>query len=119
MNKVSVRCWEVKDYDIGIEAPHHLYITYPEENSGHDLITCTKCGAIFAVTVAKEVYIGPPLKEKLMSVKCSCCGTPLGNNFAYYPETYMVNGELYSFNRPLEIPSDEDSIIKEFDGIYE
>ena len=119
MNKVSVRCWEVNNYGTDKGTPHSLYITYPEENSGHDLITCTKCGAVFAVTVAKEVYVGPPLKEKLMGMSCLSCGASLDKNFAYYPDTYVVNGELYSFERPQEIPSDEDSVVKEFDGIYD
>lgn len=117
MKKVLVRCWEIVDYDK--KMPHHLYITYPEENSGHDLITCTKCGAIFAITVAKEVYVGPPLKEKLKGMDCLSCGVALDRNFAYYPETYVVNNKLYSFERPQEIPPDETSVIKEFDGIYE
>lgn len=119
MKKVSVRCWEVTNYSTGKDTPHRLYISYPEENGGHELITCIKCGAIYAVTVVKEVYTGPSLIEKLRDLTCMNCGGALSGNFAYYPETYLADGEIHSFKRSQEIPPAEDSIIKEFYGIYE
>ncbi|MBS3955316.1 MAG: hypothetical protein KGZ88_20390 [Methylomicrobium sp.] len=119
MNKVLVRCWELESYQSGVIKPHILYITYPEDNSGHDLITCMECGEIYAVTVVKEVYIGPPLSEKIKELKCVRCGRALDGNYSYYPERYVFDGNSYSFNRPKELPDDKLSIVKEFYGIYE
>lgn len=119
MNKVKVRCWKAPHYRPELDRSIELIITYPEGNYGHSLITCLKCGAVFAVTVELEVYVGPPLEEKLLSVKCSNCTNVLGDNWAYYPETYLVEGKKYSFERTNIIPPDEESIVAEFDGIYE
>lgn len=119
MNKVKVRCWKVKSYSRSTGVPDILYITYPEDNSGHNLITCINCGAIYAITVVKEVYVGPPLEQKIKRLNCSICGQPLENNYAFYPATYILNGRKYSFQRPEEIPPDDESIVKEFEGIYE
>jgi hypothetical protein len=96
-----------------------LYLTYPEDNSGHNLITCLKCGAVYAVTIAEEVYVGPPLDNKLKGLDCSHCGSSLEGNYAYYPETYIASGKKHSYCRPTEIPPDDQSIVKEFEGIYE
>jgi hypothetical protein len=119
MNKVKVRCWKIRVYPDKIEGPHDLYVTYPEDNSGHDLITCGNCGTIYAVTIAKELYIGPALQEKIRGLNCSNCGKPLESSYCYYPETYVINGTRFSFNRPSEIPPDEESIVIELEGIYE
>lgn len=118
MNKVLVRCWEVLNY-VHDDSPHKLYITYPEDNSGHDLICCMSCGAVYAVTVAKEVYVGPPLPEKVKGLKCVNCRNLLEDNYSFYPETYVINGLRYSFVRALEMPDDNLAITKEFYGIYE
>jgi hypothetical protein len=119
MNKVQVRCWRLEQSRPGTSEPDHLLITYPEENAGHSLITCLKCGAVFAVTIAKEVYVGPPLEAKLKTMHCSTCGLILGGNSAAYPETYVINGTAFTAHRPFEIPRDEDSLVEEFEGIYE
>lgn len=119
MKKVKVRCWKIMNYRKDAASPDCLYITYPEENSGHDLITCIKCGAVYAVTIAKQVYVGPPLDEKVKQLNCSVCGISLDGNYANYPETYIANGKRYSYERDKEIPSDDKSLIKEFEGVYE
>jgi DNA-directed RNA polymerase subunit N (RpoN/RPB10) len=119
MNKVLVRCWEVEVHRQGAQTPDCLLITYPEENSGHDLITCLQCGQIYAVTVAKEVYVGPPLLQKILDLQCVNCGAPLAHNYAPYPETYVVSGARHSYHRATELPSDESSVIKELYDIYE
>lgn len=118
MNRVKVRCWKMQVYNQG-ENPHYLYITYPEDNSGHDLITCLNCGAIYAVTVAKQVYVGPPLQEKIQGVNCTSCRKLLEGNYSYYPDSYIANGKRFSFNRPHDIPPDSESMVMEFEGIYE
>ncbi|CAM4106093.1 hypothetical protein [Shewanella denitrificans] len=119
MNKVSVRCWEIENYRPGASAIDHILITYPEDNSGHELITCKSCGELYAVTVVKEVYIGPPLDEKVVNMKCINCGVFLDGNFAYYPDTYLAGGDLIIYQRDTLIPDDNESLIKEFYGIYE
>ena len=119
MNKVKVRCWNISQWRPGVDRSDELFITYPEDNSGHSLITCLSCGGLFAVTVAKEVYVGPPLEEKLLDAICSQCGRGLRGNWAYYPEAYVVDGQVFSYERASVIPPDEESIVREFDGIYE
>jgi len=50
---------------------------------------------------------------------CSQCGRGLRGNWAYYPEAYVVDGQVFSYERASVIPPDEESIVREFDGIYE
>lgn len=119
MKKLQVRCWRVSQYRLGVTRPDELFVTYPEDNSGHSLITCLSCGELFAVTVAKEVYIGPPLETKVLGVACPQCGSSLSGNWAYYPDTYVVDGRSYSYDRPAVPPPDEDSELKDLNGIYE
>jgi hypothetical protein len=119
MNRVKVRCWAVSQKIPGVARADELFITYPEDNSGHSLITCLSCGRLFAVTVAKEVYVGPPLEDKLLDATCPQCGRGLRGNWAYYPETYVVDGQAFSFERARVIPPDEESFVMEFDGVYE
>lgn len=119
MNKVSVRCWEVENYNSVSNSIDHIFITYPEDNCGHELITCKTCGELYAVTVSKEVYIGPPLAEKMKMIQCVNCGSSLDDNFAYYPETYFAGGQLIKYQRDTQMPEDNTSLVKEFYGIYE
>ncbi len=119
MNKVKVRCWKVSQHRPGTGSSDELFITYPEDNSGHSLITCLSCGALLAVTVVKEVYVGPPLEEKLSDLSCPECGGALKGNWAYYPEAYVVDGVVCGYERPSVIPPDEESLVMEFYGVYE
>lgn len=119
MKKVAVRCWQVENHRLGVDTADHLFVTYPESNNGHKLITCTNCGELYAVTVVKEVYVGPPLVQKIKGLKCIECGCNLDKNFAYYPEMYFVDGELITYQRDEVLPDDEKSCVKDFYGIYE
>ena len=119
MNPVPVRCWRVENYRQGAMQPDQLFITYPEDNSGHDLITCLRCGQIYAITIAKEVYVGPSRSLKLRDQRCVACGVSLATNFAAYPETYVVGGETFHYVRDRVLPNDAESIVREFPGIYE
>lgn len=119
MNKVLVRCWKLENYRPGRSAPDELFITYPESNNGHELITCTNCGEIYAITVVKEVYVGPPLAEKIRDMKCVKCGKKLEENFSYYPENYISDGQRIAYQRSTMIPDDNQTLVKEFYGIYE
>lgn len=118
MNMEAVRCWWVENGRPKSGTIDRLFITYPEENSGHDLITCLTCGQVYAVSIAKEVYVGPPRPEKLRGMKCVNCSSPLHENYATYPETYVVDGVQYRFTRDDEIPPDSMAIVKEFYEIY-
>jgi len=119
MNKVLVRCWEIYNYRPGEELPDRLFITYPEGNAGHDLITCLNCGEIYAITLVKKIYVGPPLEIKIRKLKCVSCGNLLDGNIARYPDTYIIEGNKYNYERDLVLPNDSSSIVKEFYGIYE
>lgn len=117
MNKVLVRCWELSIPFRQSNAK--LYITYPEDNSGHRLITCTNCGEVYAVTISKEVYVGPSLEEKLLSMQCNTCGIALTDNYEFYPETFISDGVKFCYKRSLQMPLEEESIVKEFLSIYD
>jgi hypothetical protein len=65
------------------------------------------------------VYVGPPLEERLASLKCIECGKNLGSHFVKYPEHYLVGKKIYEFERSLIIPDDRDSLVVEFDEIYD
>ncbi len=119
MKKIDVRCWQIEQQRPGSTEVDTLFISYPEDNSGHSLITCLTCGEIFAVTVAIEVYVGPPLEQKLQTLTCPSCGTALRENWTSYPEKYVSSGHLYTFHRRELIPPDESSMVKSFYGIYE
>jgi hypothetical protein len=66
------------------------------------------------------VYGGPSLEEKLKGMNCIKCGNELLTHYANYPETYRsISGKIYSYSRNLMMPADNESIVKEFPGIYE
>lgn len=112
MSTVKVRCWKINN------GGDEIFITYPEGNAGHELITCLNCGQVYCVNVAKRVYIGPSLPEKLAEMTCINCKQDLAENWAYYPETYVVDGSVKTFERPSMMPDDSESLVKEFPEIY-
>jgi len=113
MRQDKVVCWE---YEWGNEK---IYITYPEDNTGYDLISCLKCGQLYAVNITKQVYIGPPLEEKLNELQCTKCASKLAETYSRYPDKYLSkSGQINCFERPINIPPDNQSIIKEFYSIY-
>lgn len=114
MERTKVRCWE-----IDVNGRDRVFITYPEDNYGHDLISCLNCGAIYAASVFKQVYHGPPLSEKLKEINCWKCNELLANTYNLYPDKFLsISGEIKSFDRLLQIPLDEDSLVEEFYSIY-
>jgi hypothetical protein len=76
------------------------------------------CGHIYSASVIKQVYFGPGLKQKLAAMCCVKCGAALTETVAPYPEQYLSSDGVISYQRPTEIPSDEESIIVDFDEIY-
>lgn len=115
--KSKVRCWSVENWR-GKDAPDVLHVTYPEDNSGYDLISCLKCGHVYSASVTKAVYVGPPLWDKLKGMRCISCGVLLEQSAHAYPDKYLSDGVVFEFARPLEIPSVEDSVVLDFDEIY-
>ncbi|MBL0319078.1 MAG: hypothetical protein IPP74_07295 [Alphaproteobacteria bacterium] len=117
MKKSRVRCWKIIDWQNN--SPHELLITYPEDNYGHDLISCLQCGHVYAVSVAHMVYRGPSLEEKLKEIECITCKAKLGESTAPYPEFYFKNGQVFKYIKLIRIPENESSILLELDQIYE
>ena len=118
MKKTRVRCWGVSNLRPDVRRVDSLWIAYPEDNTGHRLISCLNCGHVYAVDVAQMVYVGPPLEEQLRRLNCVTCDRRLSETCAPYPESYVLNGEIVQFERPMKIPPDAESFIKDFDGIY-
>ena len=118
MNKSKVRCWKLEHW-VGKAAPNIIYISYPENDSGHDLLSCLRCGHVYAASVVHQIYVGPELAVKLAQTPCVDCGANLAETAKPYPEMYRWGGEILEFERPLEIPADSESEVKEFDEIYQ
>jgi hypothetical protein len=74
---------------------------------------------VYAVTVESEVYIGPPLADKLRDMSCEGCGLALVGNWAEYPEAYISEGKRFKYERDAQSPPDSDSLVLSFPGIYE
>ena len=114
MKKEQVRCWKVGKSD-------ELFITYPECDKGHRLITCNNCGKVYAVNVIKHMYHALGLDQYLNvnNITCVQCDINLTNNWVYYPDTYIDSDKcVHTYKRMNEIPKDEDSIIVEFLEIF-
>lgn len=112
MKQEQVRCWRVSHLPT-------LVITYPEGNMGHRLICCTSCGKVYAVNVAKQLYIESDLDVHLAGARCLGCGDGLAHHWRYYPDHYIgTDGKLTSFQRPAAIPADSESIIEFFPEVF-
>jgi hypothetical protein len=112
LKKENVRCWK-----IGIN--HEQYVTYPESHMGHKLICCRKCGAVYAVNVARLLYVEPDLDRHLEKVNCLECASVLANNWLSYPDNYVEkDGSIGKIERPLFVPSDDKSIIVAFYEVF-
>ena len=119
MKSEPVRCWPISLVNSAGELEDSHWITYPEDNQGHDLIICTNCGHLYAVNVARMVYLGPPLEEKLKVLFCLQCSAPLSRTARVYPETFRdKTGFLRTSTRPREMPADDQSVVRDFDQIY-
>jgi hypothetical protein len=120
MKKAKVTCWpiELPGKNGALESGH--WISYPEGEYGHDLLVCTKCGHVYAADVTHELYVGPPVTERLKSLAGAGCGVVLSETAMPYPETYRdASGSFHRFERDRVVPSDDSSVIREFDHIYE
>mgnify|MGYP000464241494 CR=1 FL=1 len=119
MKTVYVRVWELFLPNPADGQNDKVMITYPEDNGGYDLISCLKCGQVYAASVAKQVYIGPPLEEKLRGLRCKICGSDLARTAAKYPERYLSHtGVVLQYERPQLIPDASESKIMEILDVY-
>ena len=118
MKKDLVRCYIHNNYRIAGSTPDILYITYPDCNLGHTLLSCMNCGEIYAVDIQAETYADISLANKLSSLKCVKCGLTLSDVCKPYPETYTKDGVEIQFERPTLYPDNEPSITREFYAIY-
>jgi hypothetical protein len=115
--KGQVRCWKLHVPYAGGE--DEILITYPEGHYGHKLISCIKCGQVYAAAIEDELYHGPSLEERVRSVSCIGCHSPLEETYAPYPEKFRSsNGEICDYNRPKIIPDDDESVVVELPDIY-
>ena len=112
MKAEQVRCWKT-----GLRG--ELFITYPEGDMGHRLICCAGCGKVYAVNVAKQLYIEPDLDAHLSGKKCIGCGKALHSNWRYYPEYYVDDaGKPRTFERSQIIPPDDESFVEAFPEVF-
>jgi hypothetical protein len=112
MKKENVRCWTV-----GANHDHH--ITYPENDLGHKLICCRKCGAVYAVNVVKLLYVEPDLDRHLEKINCLECTSVLASQWLSYPDNYVEkDGSIGKVERSLVIPSDDKSITVAFYEVF-
>ena len=119
MKSEPVRCWPISLANSAGQLEDGHWITFPEENQGHDLIVCIGCGHLYAVNITKMVYVGPPLNEKLKTLSCSQCGEILCRSGRQYPETFRdSNGVVLAYERPREIPADGQSVVRDFEQLY-
>jgi hypothetical protein len=116
MAKSMVRVWTLRVLHGG--RPLDLFVSYPEDNAGFELLSCTACGHVYSADVARRVYVGPPLAEKIERAACIGCGARLGETLRPYPENFAVGGKVFEFRRPQLIPEVADSAIVAFDEIY-
>ena len=119
MKTILVRVWKVIAHNSRYGEIDELTISYPEGNNGYDLIVCLKCGKVHAASVAKQVYVGPSLEEKIKASKCAGCGHSLLDGWSRYPDRYIGHtGEILEFSRPLLMPDLADSLVQEFPDLY-
>lgn len=114
---MKVRCWKVHKADAvnGV-----VFATYPSGNSGHTLHSCSLCGHVYAVDLSVQVYLGPSIEEIIRNKQCSRCAASLSGSLHRYPETFVGHdGEKKEWERPFEIPHAEDSLILDFEDLYE
>lgn len=95
------------------------FITYPEGNEGHDLMVCVSCGHLYAVNVGRMLYVGPPLDEKVASLRCVECVQPLSATLKPYPEFYVdKHGIVLRHERSQLLPPDDQSLVWGIDQLY-
>jgi len=113
MKNNKVRCWK-----FFVENSEAVFASYPEDNSGYDLVCCLNCGQIYAVGIEKEVYGGIDRHTQSKNKHCIRCGNSIDGLLKSYPEHYLsLDGSIHRWVRPKEFPT-FDSEIKEFPDLF-
>lgn len=119
MKVEQVRCWRISLLSSKGDWETDHYITYPEDNSGHELFQCPFCGKIYSSSVLKSVYGPISALEQLENSHCTKCEKSL-KSAVNYPDKYIDKyGVLMSFKRSDYYPEDSESIVMEFESIFE
>ena len=112
IKKEKFSCWRVGKNN-------ELLITYPESEIGHDLISCSNCGHIYSVNVAKRLYSDIDINNLLESFRCLNCNSVLADNWLEYPENFVrKDGSIGRYRRSRKIPDENDSVVVEIDEVY-
>ena len=112
MIKLKTRCYQsrlrLSDTNIDI-----FYLV--QEGWKKSLATCINCGELFVIDWENPKTSGLDIHKIGSGQSCPKCNSKLEKTLRNYPETFRTkDGELGSFIPSNEIPSDEESIIKEF-----
>lgn len=116
--RVHVRCWPIQlpSGDGRVEGGH--FITYPDGFGGHELLTCTKCGHLYAVDAKGMSDTNRTLGEAIRGLRCIGCSCELAGSLQPYPETYLDRGgKLLRHERTALMPDDAASVVHEFDQL--
>jgi hypothetical protein len=115
MTKRKVRCYKAfahvapKIYNYPV-----YYLTYGGW-SNRSLSTCINCGELFVIDWENPETSGLNIKQIAASNKCPTCGLPLENTIQDYPKTIKLsNGQLGSFSSKNFIPSNDESLVRDF-----
>ena len=118
MERVLVRCWplQLPSGDGRLEGGH--FITYPDGFGGHDLLTCTGCGHLYALDVDNRANADRSVFQIAGDRACVSCGKSLADTLQAYPETYLdKSGRILRHKRQTILPADSESVVREFDSI--
>lgn len=115
MKTVRVPCWRF----VAEPGPTYVWAAYPSGDAGFDLVVCLRCGQVHAADVGAQIYLGPPLEEKLKTAACANCGACLAESGAAYPDKYRrPDGTVGTWQRPREIPR-WDAELRSYPSLYE
>lgn len=107
MKEVKVRCWEYI-----VNGDDTVYVTFPEDNMGYDLMSCLSCGQVYAVDISKEVYLGLRRQDILRDGNCIRCGAKLSDTCEQYPDTYLSKkGGVFTWQRSEKYPEFESLVL--------
>ncbi len=118
MRKIKVGCWRYPADGRDPFKSEKVYCTFPKHGYGHKLVSCLKCGEVYAGDEIMELYLCP-LEKKLNETFCIGCGSNLGESAKNYPDFYLGKDGFIHRAYLLGNPLDEDRIIREFWGLYE
>ncbi len=112
MKIMQVRCWEDKASPIsGVYIT--VYVTRPDMGQGHRLLMCMRCGKIYAVNIANELYSKKSVENTMAQYSCLQCQHTLAGCLVDYPACYWWEGGVYQHEIEDRCPPDSDSLLVE------